>query len=275
MAEVEKGHLHKLEQIPSEIEIKSLYMGFNSMIEGIREQKKAISAMSRMKTIIRLGRRVAHEVKNPLTPIKLSAEQILKALNDKNPNYEEIIKQSVNYIIDETEHLKRVSYGFLDLSRLDEINPEEFDLVDLTREELFNVTQIYSHIDFSFFVESGEGEIKTMMVTLDKVKIKQVLKNLITNSIEAIGEKKGEIRINLGKNHQNKRVTIEVVDNGGGMDKKEIERAFEVDYSTKDIGTGLGLFIVKRIVELHKGSIEILSEENKGTRVILDLPQGV
>ena len=202
MAEVEKGHLHKLEQIPSEIEIKSLYMGFNSMIEGIREQKKAISAMSRMKTIIRLGRRVAHEVKNPLTPIKLSAEQILKALNDKNPNYEEIIKQSVNYIIDETEHLKRVSYGFLDLSRLDEINPEEFDLVDLTREELFNVTQIYSHIDFSFFVESGEGEIKTMMVTLDKVKIKQVLKNLITNSIEAIGEKKGEIRINLGKNHQ-------------------------------------------------------------------------
>jgi signal transduction histidine kinase len=275
MAEVEKGHLHKLEQIPLEIEIKSLYMGFNSMIEGIREQKKTISAMSRMKTIIRLGRRVAHEVKNPLTPIKLSAEQILKALNDKNPNYEEIIKQSVNYIIDETEHLKRVSYGFLDLSRLDEINPEEFDLVDLTREELFNVTQIYSQIDFSFFAESGEGEKKTMMVTLDKVKIKQVLKNLITNSIEAIGEKKGEIRINLGKNHQDKRVTIEVVDNGGGMDKREIERAFEVDYSTKDIGTGLGLFIVKRIVELHKGSIEILSEENKGTRVILDLPEGV
>ena len=272
MAEVERGSLHKLEQIPAETEIKSLYMGFNSMIEGIREQKKTISAMSRMKTIIRLGRRVAHEVKNPLTPIKLSAEQILKALDDKNPNYEEIIKQSINYIIDETEHLKRVSYGFLDLSRLDEINPEEFDLVDLTREELFNVTQIYSQIDFSFFAVSGGGEVKTMKVTLDKTKIKQVLKNLIANSIEAIGEKKGEIRINLGKNGQDKRVTIEVADNGGGMDKTEIERAFEEDYSTRDIGTGLGLFIVKRIVELHKGSIEILSEENKGTRVILDLP---
>jgi len=275
MAEVERGNLHKLEKVPSEIEIKSLYMGFNSMIEGIREQKRTISEMSRMKTIIRLGRRVAHEVKNPLTPIKLSAEQILKALNDKNPNYEEIIKQSINYIIDETEHLKRVSYGFLDLSRLDEINAEEFDLVDLIREELFNVTQIYSHIDFSFFVESGKGEAKTLEVTLDKIKIKQVLKNLITNSIEAIGEKKGEIRINLVKNDHDKRVTIEVADNGGGMDKKKIERAFEVDYSTKDIGTGLGLFIVKRIVELHKGSIEILSEENKGTRVILDLPEKV
>jgi signal transduction histidine kinase len=275
MAEVERGNLPKLEPVPSEIEIKSLYMGFNSMIEGIREQQKAISAMSRMKTIIRLGRRVAHEVKNPLTPIKLSAEQILKALKDKNPNYEEIIKQSVNYIIDETEHLKRVSYGFLDLSRLDEINAEEFDLVDLIREELFNVTQIYSHIDFSFFAESGEGEAKTMNVTLDKIKIKQVLKNLITNSIEAIGEKKGEIRINLEKNDRYKRVTVEVADNGGGMDERKIERAFEVDYSTKDIGTGLGLFIVKRIVELHKGGIEIHSEENKGTRVILDLPERV
>lgn len=275
MAEVERGNLTRLEQVPSEIEIKSLYMGFNSMIEGIREQKRTISEMSRMKTIIRLGRRVAHEVKNPLTPIKLSAEQILKALNDKNPNYEEIIKQSVNYIVDETEHLKRVSYGFLDLSRLDEIRPEEFDLVDLIREEMFNVTQIYSNIDFSLFTESGDGGAKTINVILDKIKIKQVLKNIITNSIEAIGEKKGEIQINLVKNHGDKRVTIEIADNGGGMDKKKIERAFEVDYSTKDIGTGLGLFIVKRIVELHKGSIEILSEENKGTRVILSLPEKV
>jgi nitrogen fixation/metabolism regulation signal transduction histidine kinase len=275
MAEVERGNLTKLEQFPSEIEIKSLYMGFNSMIEGIREQKRTISEMSRMKTIIRLGRRVAHEVKNPLTPIKLSAEQILKALKDKNPNYEEIIRQSVNYIVDETEHLKRVSYGFLDLSRLDEINAEEFDLVDLIREELFNVTQIYSHIVFSFFARSGDEEAKIIKVTLDKIKIKQVLKNLLTNSIEAIGEKKGEIQINLGKDDNNNRVTIEIADNGGGMDEREIERAFEVDYSTKDVGTGLGLFIVKRIVELHKGSIEILSEREKGTRVILHLPEKV
>jgi signal transduction histidine kinase len=275
MAEVERGNLPRLEKIPSEIEIKSLYMGFNDMIEGIREQKKTISEMSRMKTIIRLGRRVAHEVKNPLTPIQLSAEQILKVLKDKNPNYEEIIKQSVNYIIDETEHLKKVSYGFLDLSRLDAINPEEFDLVDLTREELFNVTQIYSHISFSFSVGPGEedNKIKTLKVTLDKIKMKQVLKNLISNSIDAIGEKKGEIRINMQKNINSGRVMIKVEDNGIGMDKKEIICAFEVDYSTKDVGTGLGLFIVKRIVELHKGYIEIHSEKNKGTQVILDLPE--
>jgi signal transduction histidine kinase len=277
MAEVERGKLPKLERIPAETEIKSLYMGFNSMIEGIREQQRAISEMSRMKTIIRLGRRVAHEVKNPLTPIKLSAEQILKALKDKNPNYEEIIKQSVNYIIDETEHLKKVSYGFLDLSRLDEISAEEFDLVDLVREELFNVTQIYSHIEFVFYIDAREEEpeVKTIMVTLDKIKIKQVLKNLLTNSIEALGERKGEIRINLKKDRHDRRVILEVADNGIGMDEIEFERAFEVDYSTKEIGTGLGLFIVKRIIELHHGHIEIHSRKHKGTRVILDLPEKV
>jgi signal transduction histidine kinase len=270
MSEVERGQLPTFKNVPSEIELKSLYMGFNAMIEGIREQKRNISEISRMRTVIRMGRRVAHEVKNPLTPIKLSAEQILRALQDKNPNYEDIIKQSVHYIIDETEHLKKVSYGFLDLSKLDEIEAEEFNLMDLVQDEMFTVNQVYAHIRFD--VETV-GESKRFPVILDKIKIKQVLKNLINNSIEAIGEKKGEIRVKLEQNKQ--RVKVEVTDNGIGMAEEEFARAFEVDYSTKDVGTGLGLFIVKRIIELHKGRIEIQSEKNKGTSVVLDLPVNV
>lgn len=274
MAEVEKGHLPTLLNIPSEIEIKSLYMGFNSMIQGIREQKRSISEISRMKTIIRMGRRVAHEVKNPLTPIKLSAEQILRALGDKNPNYEEIIKQSVNYIIDETDHLKKVSYGFLDLSKMDEVNAERFNLMELVWEEMFNVNQIYTHIEFAVEVNGNAVEMRdetaTVWVTLDKLKLKQVLKNLISNAIEAIGDKPGDIRISLET--LGHRIEVVVADSGIGMNEEEYEMAFEVDYSTKDIGTGLGLFIVKRIIELHKGHIRIESEKHQGTRVILDLP---
>lgn len=270
MAEVEKGDLHRLKKIPSEIEIKNLYTGFNAMIEGIREQRKNISEISRMKTIIKLGRRVAHEVKNPLTPIKLSAEQILMALRDKNPDYENIIKQSVNYIIDETKHLKKVSYGFLDLSKLDELTPETFDLRALVREEVFNNQQVYSHIAFSLDEEPREAQQGRFMVTLDKFKIKQVLKNLINNSIEAIGEKRGEIKLDL--EYEADRVLIEVKDNGIGMDEKGLNMVYNIDYSTKQIGTGLGLFIVKRIIDLHKGTIDIESEKNKGTRVIMELP---
>ena len=276
MAEVEKGTLRQLKRIPSEIELKNLYTGFNSMIEGIKEQKKNISEISRMKTIIKLGRRVAHEVKNPLTPIKLSAEQILMALKDKNPDYEKIIRQSVHYIIDETEHLRKVSYGFLDLSRLEELSPLTFDMRDLIREEVFNAAQIYSHIEFPLHEEviADRDLIKNkehaFIVTLDKFKIKQALKNVINNSIEAIGEKKGVVAINLIRRRD--RLIVEVVDNGIGMEQELLRRIYNIDYSTKEIGTGLGLFIVKRIIDLHKGHIEIESEKNKGTRVKMELP---
>ena len=273
MAEVEKGGLPQLKKIPAEIELKNLYMGFNAMIEGIREQKKNISEISRMKTIIKLGRRVAHEVKNPLTPIKLSAEQILLALKDKNPDYENIIRQSINYIIDETEHLRKVSYGFLDLSRLDELSPQSFDLRGLVREEVFNAAQIYSHIDFPIHEEVNDDVDKDknpFIVTLDKFKIKQALKNLINNSIEAIGEKSGVVAINLVRRRD--RISLEVVDNGVGMDEEGLSKIYNIDYSTKESGTGLGLFIVKRIIDLHKGHIVIESAKNKGARVKLELP---
>ncbi|MCP5108380.1 MAG: GHKL domain-containing protein, partial [bacterium] len=213
-----------------------------------------------------------HEVKNPLTPIKLSAEQILMALRDKNPDYENIIKQSVNYIIDETDHLKKVSYGFLDLSKLDELKLQPFDLRELIRDEVFKAGQVYARISFVLNDEGGTGDTGggSFAVTLDKFKIKQVLKNLVSNSIEAMGEKRGEITLNLERREN--RVLIEVVDNGIGMDEKGLELIYNIDYSTKKIGTGLGLFIVKRIIDLHKGRIEIKSEKNKGTHVLLDLP---
>jgi len=231
-----------------------------------------------MKTIIKLGRRVAHEVKNPLTPIKLSAEQILLSLKDKNPDYEDIIKQAVKYIIDETEHLKKVSYGFLDLSRLEELNLESFDLLHMLRNEVFNYKQIYTHIRFELFVDdvpvvSKDDDAGGCRVVLDRFKIKQVLNNLINNSIEGIGERKGEIRVSLRCGEERGgRVLIEVVDDGAGMDEEGMDFIYNFDYSTKEIGSGLGLFIVKRIIELHKGTIEIESEKDRGTRVILDLP---
>lgn len=270
MADVKKGFLHRLKKIPSEIELKNLYMGFNEMIAGIREQKKSISEISRMKTVIKLGRRVAHEVKNPLTPIKLSAEQILMALDDKNPNYEAIIRQSVNYIIDETNHLKKVSYGFLDLSKLDELKPETFDLAAVTRDEVFKYSQVYSHVAFRLAEGSEKGPLT---VTLDKFKLKQVFKNLISNAVEAIGEKEGEVKILLKR--RGDRVRLEISDSGAGMDEDGLELIYNVDYSTKKMGTGLGLFIVKRIIELHKGRIDVESEKGKGTRFMLDLPMTV
>jgi two-component system nitrogen regulation sensor histidine kinase NtrY len=264
MSEVEKGNLKSLKKLPSEVELRNLYLGFNSMVEGIKEQKKSISEISRMKTLIKLGRRVAHEVKNPLTPIRLSAEQVLKSLKDKREDYEETIEKSINFIIEEAEHLKKVSYGFLDFTHLDEINLEEFNLYDLVKEEISNFEQVYPQINF--VVDSESESIK---VVLDKIKIKQAIKNILTNSIEAIGEKKGSVQLELKEDKNS--VIINIIDNGVGMTRKEIDLIFDEDYSTKEGGTGIGLYVTKRIVELHNGKVEIFSEKNKGTNVILNL----
>lgn len=265
MSDVEKGHLRPLDRIPSETEIKSLYVGFNSMVEGIKEQKKNVSEISRMKTLIKLGRRVAHEIKNPLTPIKLSAEQILRSIKDKGEGYENIIKRSVQFIIDESNHLKKVSYGFLDLSRMDELNVQAFDFLEIIEEEIFVSRQIYQKVVFELHCEKNEYK-----VYWDKVKIKQVLRNLLNNSIEAIGKETGRIEIRIKS--LDDQIVFEIADNGMGMTPVDIENAFDVDYSTKDVGTGLGLFIVKRILELHHGKIHIKSEKSSGTTVTMELP---
>jgi len=268
MSDVEKGNLKSLKKLPSEMELRNLYLGFNSMVEGIKEQKKSISEISRMKTLIKLGRRIAHEVKNPLTPIKLSAEQVLKSLKDKRENFEEIIEKSVNFIIEEAEHLKKVSYGFLDFTHIDEIDLEETNLYDLVKEELSNFKHVYPQIDFT--VNSVSENI---IVLLDKIKIKQALKNILTNSIEAIGERRGSIQLELVEDKN--CVIINIIDNGIGMTREEMDLIFNEDYSTKEDGTGIGLYITKRIVELHNGKIEIFSKKNKGTKVILNLKKNV
>lgn len=272
MAEVKTGRLTVLEEIPSDEELQSLYLGFNSMVDGIREQRKNISEISRMKTLVNMGRRVAHEVKNPLTPIKLSAEQILRSLRDKRDNYEETIEKSVKFIIDETDHLRKVSYGFLDLSRLDKIESVAFDIIDLLQEEVFHLRQIYPRIEFE--LETGP---KRLPVTLDQVKIKQVVTNVILNSIDAIGERNGKIRIeafHLPPDGDG-RVILKFADNGIGMDDDEIRRMFDEDFSTKETGSGIGMFIIKRIVDLHKGVVEIQSKKGEGTVFTIELPQHV
>jgi signal transduction histidine kinase len=105
----------------------------------------------------------------------------------------------------------------------------------------------------------------------DRLKITQLLKNIIINAIEAIENKNGKIKIEVNK-EKGESVIIKVADNGVGIDVKDIELLFDEDYSTKDIGTGIGLFVAKRIVDLHNGEINIKSTKGTGTEVVIKLP---
>lgn len=268
MAEVQQGLLQPLQNMPAEIELRELVNGFNAMLEGIKEQKKNVSEIARMKTLVELGRRVAHEVKNPLTPIKLSAEQILRSLQDQGSDPKPVITKAVRYIIEETEHLQRVAYGFLNLSKLDELQAAPFMLNDLIEEEISPLRPIYPHIQFKV-----QAAPPTIAVVADRLKIKQVIANVLNNSLEAIGGKPG--RVNLKIEEQGPMILIAISDNGVGISQEGLEMMRSENYSSKDLGTGLGLVIARRFLELHRGGLEIESRPQKGTTIFMRFEKDV
>lgn len=267
MAEVQKGNLSPLGDIPAESELRELYQGFNAMLEGIQEQKRSASEISRMKTLVQLGRRVAHEVKNPLTPIRLSAEQIQRSLQDGGEKSGEIIASAVRYIIEEAEHLRRVAFGFLNLSKLDELKPEPFRLDDLVAETVGHLRPIYPRVHFSVRNTGGEG----IDVTADRRKIQQAVDNVLTNSLEALDANAGEIDVTLGQDGD--CALIRIRDNGAGIAAEDLERIAREEFSSKELGTGLGLVIARRFLELHRGTLEIDSHPGTGTTVVMRFAQ--
>ncbi|MEI6613530.1 MAG: HAMP domain-containing sensor histidine kinase [Chrysiogenales bacterium] len=268
MADVQQGLLQPLQDMPAEIELRELVQGFNAMLEGIKEQKKNVSEIARMKTLVELGRRVAHEVKNPLTPIKLSAEQILRSLQDQGSETKPLITKAVRYIIEETEHLQRVAYGFLNLSKLDELQPEPFILATLINEEISHFQPIYPNISFIWQEPAAAVAVKA-----DRLKIKQVIVNVLNNSLEAIGSKPGQVNLNVQE--QGPMILMAISDNGNGISKEGLAMMRSENYSSKDLGTGLGLVIARRFLELHGGSLEIESRLNEGTTIFLRFKKDV
>lgn len=261
MADVRRGDLSPLGSIPAESELRELYEGFNSMLEGIQEQKRSASEIARMKTLVQLGRRVAHEVKNPLTPIRLSAEQIERSLGDDGPGAREVIASAVRYIVEETEHLRRVAFGFLNLSQLDELKPEPFLLNGLLEEALARLRPIYPQAGFTLAAAAP------LPVVADRQKIRQALDNVLTNALEALEAGRGEVAVTLAQ--AGDEAVIRVRDSGAGMDPRQLERVAREEHSTKELGTGLGLVIARRFLELHHGALEIESRPGAGTTVTL------
>jgi len=268
MAEVQQGNLRPLSGIPPESELRELYQGFNSMLEGIQQQKNNVSEISRMKTLVQLGRRVAHEVKNPLTPIRLSAEQILRSLQDRDGGDREMIANAVRYIIEESEHLRRVAFGFLSLSKLDELKVEPFKLNDLVAEAISHLRAIYPQVRFSVAASGAPLDI-----VADRLKIKQAIDNVLTNALEAVAGREGAIEVALARSGG--MAEIRIRDNGEGISAEELERIASEEFSSKDLGTGLGLVIARRFLELHQGGLEIQSLPGTGTTVIMRFAEHV
>ncbi len=265
--EVGLGNLEVAIEHHSRDEMMTLIDGFNTMIRNLKAHEQELAEMSKKVAWTEMARKVAHEIKNPLTPIQLSAEHVLKVYEDKRGDLDKTLKESMSYIISEVENLRRIAQEFMEIARDTTVSKEPVDLRDLLEEVLRPYRRLLSErIRFTVVAEGTDFRARG-----DGAKLKTAFRNVIANAIEAISQQ-GEVAVTIGR--RGPWYTIAVRDSGPGMSKETAARIFELYFSTKDAGTGLGLPITKKIVEEHGGTIRIDSEPGRGTTVTIELPAG-
>ena len=215
-----------------------------------------------------IAQRMAHEIKNPLTPIKLSAQRILYRFREKRDNFEEILEPAVESIIDEVENLNNLLEEFRTFSRLPAPEMENVNLYTLIMEVLAVYAGLYPGVTVR--VEDVDQE---MYLPVDRGQMRQVFGNLLKNAFEAIGEKGSVVlRTDLVRKQNRRYCRIQIKDSGAGIDPDFHGQVFNPYFTTKEEGTGLGLPIVERIIFDHKGQIWFETEIGAGTTFIIDLP---
>ena len=247
-------------------EFGQLYRSFNSMIERLRQARSQEVRTARVLAWGEMARQVAHEIKNPLTPIRLAVQHMRRAYDDRRPDFEQILDTNVEQILKEIDRLSEISRVFARYGAPAEAaGPLERVRVPVL---LGDIARLYS---------SGDGSIRfssDVPTTLPEVRarsdeLKEVMINLLENAREAL-DGAGEIRVVARE--AGDHVAIEVRDNGPGIPPELLPRIFEPTFSSRSSGTGLGLAIVRRLVDGWGGGLEVDSVPGRGTSMIVSVP---
>jgi two-component system, NtrC family, nitrogen regulation sensor histidine kinase NtrY len=214
-----------------------------------------------------VAKRIAHEIKNPLTPIQISSQRILRSLDQPPDKFRTIVEDSLHIISQEIDSIKKLAEEFANFARLPEIKFTQGDINEILEKMLVVYTSIYQNVKFKVKLDV---ELPSL-VKLDVENIKRVLVNILDNALEVTG-KEGEIEISTSYNKENKFITIEIADNGPGISDEDKQKVFLPYFSKKSTGTGLGLAIANNIIEEHNGLISVVDNQPKGARFIIEFP---
>ncbi len=213
-----------------------------------------------------VARSIAHEVKNPLTPIKLAAQRLRRRYLGKIPDDGRVFDECTQIISDQVDEIKNLVNEFSRFARLPHLTLAPHDLNALVREALSLYQEVQPRITLNF-----EPDPTLAPVSLDQEQIKRVLLNLVDNALAAIPDT-GAITLSVQGEPKGERVKLVVADTGVGIPDRDKGRVFEPYFSTKRGGTGLGLAIVQSIVADHQGHIRVEDNSPQGTRFIIELP---
>jgi nitrogen fixation/metabolism regulation signal transduction histidine kinase len=255
---------------PSRDELSSLVESFNVMIAELDGSRRKLIAAERITAWQEIARRLAHEIRNPLTPIKLSAQRILKKHGEGAADFDTALFSSVAAIVREVEGLERLLGEFGEFARLPEPSLEPVRL----RELLGEVASTYAPASGAVAVDLHEVPVD-LVLSVDRAQIRRAFANLFANAVQAMpGGGRLAVRADaVHKGHQ-AWCRLSVSDTGPGISESERERVFDPYYTTRKGGTGLGLAIVRRIVFDHGGNVWVESRPGAGATFFVDLPVG-
>lgn len=243
-------------------ELNQLVKAYNKMILQIQEQKQRLSFKEKEEAWREMAKQVAHEVKNPLTPMKLTIQNFERKFDPADPDIRDKVKHLSRTLVDQIDLVATVASAFSQFAQLPEKNNEIFDL----NKEIKNIINVFS--DEKIYFHSNRDII---MVEMDKIYLSRIITNLVANARQAKHDDRDNI-INLDVEQRQKRVIITVDDNGTGIPEDLYDRIFEPNFTSKTSGTGLGLTMVRKMVEDYKGQISVKSEVGKGSTFTISLP---
>jgi two-component system, NtrC family, sensor kinase len=274
MSRVAEGDLDHKVRIESADELGRLAHAFNRMVRGVKERdnrlremtEDRLSAVEKQISIGRLAAGVAHEINNPLTAILSLSTLLRKKAAEGTPDREDL-----DIIVTETTRCREIVRSLLDFARERPTERRVMDIHEVIRETVGLVSRYGGMDQVHVSVEAASGPLS---VNVDPKAIQQVFTNLLVNAAEATGPG-GRISIRVDEDSSGGFVQVQVRDNGKGIPREHLDRVFEPFFTTKGErkGTGLGLSVSLGIVRKHDGSIEIRSEEGRGTEVTVTLPR--
>jgi len=247
-------------------EIGSLVAAYNQAVKKIEESSRRLAQSEREGAWREMAKQVAHEIKNPLTPMKLSIQYLQHAYKANAEDIEPLLKRVSNTLIEQIESLSQIANEFSNFAKMPKAENSQFSLNDLSMSVYNLFAAERPDMDISFWVPDKE-----FVIYADRSHLTRVLNNLFKNAIQAIPDgRQGVIELSLS--HEKDKVLLRVCDNGSGIPAEIQGKVFTPNFSTKTSGTGLGLAICKSIIESFGGDIWFETEPGKGTTFFVELP---
>ena len=259
------GLLKKNEKIhlsnPSR-EIDSLVKSYNKMIDDLEKSAEKLAKTEREQAWQEMAKQVAHEIKNPLTPMRLSIQNFQRRYEKSSNKINKVnVEEFSNSLIEQIDVMSNVATAFSDFATLPKANLKPSNIVEITG----RATEIFEYENIIF-----KSNVDKILFPLDRTQWIRVMTNLIQNGLQSVSsDRKPKIKVEL-KNYT-KKILILVSDNGSGVDPNLKNKIFEPMFTTKTKGMGLGLGIVKKIIEIHKGLISYKSDNKSGTTFTIEL----